>query len=462
MSLKSRLLSGMLVVAIVLAGAVWFVAARQRSNLIRQLDRQLDNATPVAARFEPPFSPQDGPPPPVVVATGVGEPAPSISDTYVGIIDIDGNQIDLVSGALLAAPLVLDDTDTAALRDRVHNPQQQPPVVRMTADDFRLLAVPAPGGEVLVVAKPLAGVDAAVRQLVWTLLVAALIVLLAMALTTWWVIRLGLRPIAAMTNAATSIANGDRSQRVSTEGNTTEAGQLGKAFNEMLDQRDIAEDRLRQFVGDASHELRTPLTSIRGYVDLMQQGAFADGQIDDVLRRMSAESTRMQQLVEDLLLLAQLDQQRPLHLTTIDLVTVVNDEADAVRALQPQRPVHVHVPTAAPVVADDRRIRQLVAGLVHNVVVHTPADTALTLTVATSPTAVTLEVTDDGPGMDPDTAAHAFDRFRRGDPSRSRHTGGTGLGLAIAKSLAEAHGATLSLTSAPGHGCTVTLTLPVT
>jgi two-component system, OmpR family, sensor kinase len=457
MTLKRRLVVVVLLTGVLLAAAGLIVVVQQRASLIRQIDRDLDNAAPVVVLADGPLLPGDPP----EVGPGPPPDAPPdapISDVYVGVLDSDGAQIDLIVGALLGGGPELSRNERQGL---VEDTSGGGAVRTTTADErYRLLAVPVARGEVLLVAKPLDNVDSAIGRLIWLLGAAALAVMVALALMTWWVVRLGLRPIAQMTSTATELAAGDRSQRVRVDHSTTEAGQLAVAFNEMLDQRDAAEARLRQFVADASHELRTPLTSIRGYLDLMQQGAFSDDRLDDVLRRMSSESRRMHGLVDDLLLLEQLDRGTDLARIDTDLAEVVRDEANSVRALQPARPISVSTPDQCVARVDDRRIRQIVGNLVHNAIAHTPHDTAVTLRVHRSAAEAVIEVTDAGPGMDADTAAHAFDRFRRGDPSRSRHTGGAGLGLAIARSLAEAHGGTLTLRTAPGEGCTFTLRVP--
>jgi two-component system OmpR family sensor kinase len=235
---------------------------------------------------------------------------------------------------------------------------------------------------------------------------------------------------------------------------------LAHALNAMIEARHRNEEQLRRFVGDASHELRTPLTSVRGYAELYQRGALGDAaDLDDAMRRILQESDRMAVLVDDLLLLARLDQGRPLDERSVDLAAVLDDVAADARAVSPQRPVTVDVPRPLMVLGDEHRLRQVVAGLVANALVHTDAPVHLR-GWADPGGGVGASVSDDGPGMDARTAEHAFDRFFRGDPARSRHTGGSGLGLAIARSVVEAHGGRIDLRSAPGQGCTVELHLP--
>jgi len=229
-----------------------------------------------------------------------------------------------------------------------------------------------------------------------------------------------------------------------------------------------SEERMRRFVADASHELRTPLTSIRGFAELYRQGAV--GSSEDVARlmqRIETEGARMGVLVEDMLLLARLDQQRPLTITPVDLAEIAGDAVHDARAVQPDRPVALHLDeslTDVPVVlGDDGRLRQVVGNLVTNALTHTPPDARVTVSLAEdadAPGMVVLRVADTGPGMAEADAARVFERFYRADASRNRAAGGTGLGLAIVASLVRAHGGTVDLTTAPGRGATFTVRLP--
>jgi two-component system OmpR family sensor kinase len=220
---------------------------------------------------------------------------------------------------------------------------------------------------------------------------------------------------------------------------------------------------LHQFVADASHELRTPLTSVRGYLDLYRQGAFREpGQLDDVVRRMSSETNRMTDLVKDLLALASLDEGRPLRYESVDLGRVVRDAAQDAQAVQPDRSIAADTPSAGPVIcADEALIVQLVSILVTNAMHHTPIDAALALRTAPDTRGALITISDTGPGFDAEAAAHAFDRFWRGESSRKRaSSGGSGLGLSIAKSVVDAHHGSIALDSAPGRGSTFTIYLP--
>jgi two-component system OmpR family sensor kinase len=229
-----------------------------------------------------------------------------------------------------------------------------------------------------------------------------------------------------------------------------------------------SEERLRRFVADASHELRTPLTSIRGFAELYRQGAVrSEEDVRRLIQRIEAEGGRMGLLVEDLLLLARLDRERPLTITPVDLAAIAGDAVHDARAVQPSRPLALHLDeslTDVPVVlGDEGRLRQVVGNLVTNALVHTPGDVRVTVTVAqdgADPDFLLLRVADEGPGMDSTDAVRAFERFYRADASRTRAAGGTGLGLAIVASLVEAHGGTVGLETAPGQGATVTVRLP--
>jgi two-component system OmpR family sensor kinase len=223
---------------------------------------------------------------------------------------------------------------------------------------------------------------------------------------------------------------------------------------------------MRRFVADASHELRTPLTSIRGFAELYRQGAVrGDDDVRRLIERIESEGGRMGLLVEDLLLLARLDQQRPIAVAPVDLAAIAGDAVHDARAVQPDRPIALHLDeslTDVPVLlGDEGRLRQVVGNLVTNALVHTPKGTRISVRLAEEEGGVlVLQVADDGPGMEPADAARAFERFYRADASRTRSAGGTGLGLSIVDSLVAAHGGSVQLDTTPGEGTTVTVRLP--
>ena len=249
----------------------------------------------------------------------------------------------------------------------------------------------------------------------------------------------------------------------------TELGRLGGALNEMLGQiesslevRTASESRLRRFVADAAHELRTPLTSLRGYAELYRQGALQDEPgVTNAMGRIEAEGARMSRLVDDLLLLARMDQQRGLELKTIDVVPLVEEAASDFRAVDPERPLTVSTSGNAFVRGDRIRLRQIIDNLLVNARIHTPPGTPVHITVAQGGNQVDIAIRDEGPGISLGDQKRVFERFWRADPARARKTGGSGLGLAIVTSLVEAHGGSVTIDSEPGSGATFTIHLPV-
>ena len=333
---------------------------------------------------------------------------------------------------------------------------------------YRVLASRDRDGKTYVTALSLVDVDASVSRLIWVELLITGLVLGLLGVVTWWVIRLGVRPVKQMTATASAIAAGDLSHRVPTGHEGTEAGELGEALNTMLtrieeafDERSASEARLRQFIADASHELRTPVATIRGYAELYRRGGLDEREaMRQAMRRTEAETLRMGSLIDDLLLLARLDQGRPLDRAPVDLGVLAVDAAADARARAPERRVTASVSEGVVVNGDEHRLRQLVANLVSNALVHTPADAPIEARVRSDNGSAVLEVHDAGPGMSPDVAARAFERFYRADPSRSRHHGGSGLGLAIVRAIVDAHGGIVTLDTALGKGTTVRVQLP--
>jgi two-component system OmpR family sensor kinase len=270
-----------------------------------------------------------------------------------------------------------------------------------------------------------------------------------------------------MISTAGMIAGGDLSHRVEVEDQATEVGQLGQALNAMLSHiessfaaKEASEQRLRQFVADASHELRTPLTSIRGYAELYRSGAVSSPEdVARVMRRIESEGKRMGHLVEDLLLLARLDQGRPLRMEPVDLVALVEDAVMDALAASPDREIaYAHDPEAW-VSGDADRLQQVAENLLANARTHTPAGTPVRVELRAAEDAVSLSVADEGPGIDPRDAERIFDRFYRADSSRARSSGGVGLGLSIVASIVEAHGGTVRIEATPGAGAIFTISL---
>lgn len=335
-------------------------------------------------------------------------------------------------------------------------------------------ALPAAYGGSVIIALPLAGTTDTTDTMVAVLLLSGLGILLLGALAAGWAVRRSLKPLVAIEQTAAAIAAGDLSRRVPTLPPSTEVGRLGDSLNGMLAQieqafavRTASEARMRRFVADASHELRTPLATIRGYAELYRMGALDDrAKVDDTMRRIEGSATRMGGLVEDLLLLARLDEGRPAAREPVDLTVLAADAVSDLHALDPDRPARL-VPlgpglTGGPVVVtgDDGRLRQVVANLVGNVVRHTPAGTPVEIAVGTADGIGVLEVRDHGPGIDPAHAARVFERFYRVDASRTRESGGAGLGMAIVAAIVGAHHGHVSLAETPGGGTTVRVAVP--
>ncbi len=350
---------------------------------------------------------------------------------------------------------------------------------------WRVVALPMDNGNGSVtVAQSLGDMDRTIQRLVGVQAAAAVILLLLLAGVGTFVVRRSLRGLEDVEHTAVAIAGGDLSQRVPQRDPRTEVGRLSLALNQMLGQIENAfaqrtasefaarrsedaarqsEDRMRRFVADASHELRTPLTSIRGFAELSRQrGDAADA---DTMRRIEDEAKRMGLLVDDLLLLARLDQQRPLKMEPVDLLPVAADALHNAQAVQPGRDISLKIlpDSEAPVVeGDEARLRQVLGNLVSNALHHTPPDAPITVSVGTRAGEAILEVSDTGPGLDDEQKARVFERFYRADSARARATGGSGLGLSIVAALVVAHRGRVIVSDTSPHGVTFTVHLPLT
>jgi signal transduction histidine kinase len=323
------------------------------------------------------------------------------------------------------------------------------------------------GAGVLVVARPNSAVGSEVRGLVAAELITGTILLALLAVGGRWLISRGLAPLDQMASTADMITSrGDLTARMPDPGDHAEAGRLAAAINTMLDRiqqafraRWDSEQKVRQFAADASHELRTPLTTIRGYAELYRQGALGPERLPNAMRRIEQEADRMSSLVAELLELARLDRDSSLDLTETDLSALVADAVADAKAVEPNRPVNARTPASLVVVADEPRIRQVLANLLGNVREHTTSDTPVAVRLSEAGQGALLEVTDRGQGMDSEAAVRAFDRFYRGG-----HNGqdghGSGLGLSIVQAIAAAHGGHAMLKSALGVGTSVQIWIP--
>jgi two-component system, OmpR family, sensor kinase len=348
---------------------------------------------------------------------------------------------------------------------------------------WRAVALPyADGTGTLVMATSLDEVDATVDRLRHIDVLVGLAVLGGLGLVGVSMVRTALRPLAEIELTAAAIGRGDLSRRVPDHHPGTETGRLSRALNAMLEQIERAfgaraasevraresEQRMRQFVADASHELRTPLTSIRGFAELHRQGAVTDpAEVSRLLGRIEDEAKRMGLLVDDLLLLARLDQQRPLELAPVALDDVAAAAVEAARVAAPDRPVGLEVAgDGQPLVVegDEARLHQVVANLLDNALAYSPAGTPVIVRVGRAgrdgADLASVEVVDQGPGLTPEQAERVFERFYRVDAARSRSLGGTGLGLSIVAAIVAAHGGTVEVDSSPGAGATFRVLLP--
>lgn len=349
--------------------------------------------------------------------------------------------------------------------------KNQPFTIEAPGSEFRVLAriLPSSLGSV-VVAQSLDNIDQTVHRLQILFIIIGIIALLLIALASRKVIDIGLRPLEAVEVTAESIAGGNLSARLPTAKPDTEVGRLVGSLNKMLARieesfaaRTASENRLRRFVADASHELRTPLTAIRGFAELHRQGAVkGEEETKELIGRIEKESLRMGSLVEDLLLLARLDQAREMSTDPVNISSAVNEAVESARAAGPRHPITVTAPEEdIYVLGDAYRIHQVIANLLANARTHTPEGTPITVTLSHAEDGTTVSVSDKGPGLSEADQERIFERFYRADPSRVRTNGdGSGLGLSIVDAVMRAHGGRVSVTSTPGDGATFTLFFP--
>ena len=374
---------------------------------------------------------------------------------------------------------------------------------------WRMAIWPMNNGDYLFVGRNLTEIEVAVGRLVWIDVLVGLAVLMAMAAVGAAIVRTSLVPLVQIEQTAGAIAAGDLTRRVPdpephAEVPRSELGRLSRALNAMLAQIEAAftararsesaareaemaarsaagaaqvsearavrsEEKMRQFVADASHELRTPLTTIRGFAELYRQGAVSDpDQVSQLIRRIEDEAARMGLLVEDLLLLARLDRERPINFEPVELPVLALDAVQAAHATAPDRKIELEVrdePEWLVAYGDDARLRQVIGNLVTNALTHTPADAAVTVRLYAAPgNRAVIEVSDNGPGLSEDQAERVFERFYRADEARTRRVDrtatGTGLGLAIVAAIVRAHNGVVEVASESGHGATFRVTLP--
>ena len=344
-----------------------------------------------------------------------------------------------------------------------------------TADDlhYRVIATSLPSGQgSVLISSSLENVSKTLKELGFLFLLISLLVLALVGLLARAFIRLSLKPLSEVEVTAAAIAGGDLSARLPQSRPTTEVGKLTTSLNRMLERieesfavRVESESKLRRFVADASHELRTPLTAIRGFAELHRQGAVSgEEKTKELVGRIEKESIRMGSLVEDLLLLARMDQTPELAKEPVDLDTLVHEVVASARAAGPDHPITINIPSGDNfVLGDSIRVHQAIANLLANARTHTPSGTPITVAIKELENETTITVADKGPGLSHADQEKIFERFYRADTSRARNKGeGSGLGLSIVDAVMKAHGGSVSVLSELGQGCEFTLHFPIT
>jgi two-component system OmpR family sensor kinase len=479
-TLRTRLIAGLVALLFVACAGIGVVTyAALNRMLLSQVDTQLTQASQryTSCLHPPPHPDNDGDGENGGSPPG-GDPqgcyAPPGQPQYTLSAQITQGAV--LNPATTTGPCKLTQADDAILTAMPHD--GEPYTATLSGlGTYRLMAVQGPNNAVYVTGVPLSSMIDTLHEIA---LVEVVVFAIALFLTgfigTGWV-RLSLRPLRRVTATAAEVARlplaseVDVPHRVPDADPRTEVGQLGAAFNRMLGhvenalaRRQASEARLRRFAADASHELRTPLAAIRGYAELARRHPDAlPPDVEHALGRVESESARMSALVEDLLLLARLDAGRPLESRPVDLTRLAIDVTSDARVAGPGHRWQLELPEGPVLVpGDDQRLHQALANLLSNARTHTPAGTTVTVAVGSSPErdAAELSVTDDGPGVPAELQPDLFERFVRGDSSRSRAAGSTGLGLSIVAAVVAAHHGTVSVTSEPGR-TRFLITLPV-
>jgi two-component system OmpR family sensor kinase len=474
LSLRARLLIGLVALTVIgLSAAAVVTYEEQRSFLLTRVDQEVgDSRIPVSVALDliHPQGAETGSQPP----TGGSAPGTfESSGTYAIVLSQSGKVIESRSFTYGETPA---------------SPPAVPrhfPVSKFSSHDIHLFTVNSQAGSsvtyraaaftltdgrTLLIAVPLHDVDQTLQRLIDVEALVGGGVILGLLALGWVVIRLGLLPLERMGRVASEIAHGHLEKRVTPANDRTEVGRLGKSLNEMLAQierafadRTRSEDRLRRFLADASHELRTPLASIRGYAELFRLGAAREpAEVERAMERIEAEATRMGGLVESLLLLARLEELPETPLVEVDLTKLAEHAAQDTRAAAPDREVLVQCGGQVHVLGNPEQLRQVLANLTRNAVVHTPPATTIEILVGQENGQAVVEVRDHGPGLPPAAGDHLFERFWRPEAGRTRGRGGAGLGLAIVKAIVEGHGGEIHAYNAEDGGAVFRVTLPIT
>ena len=468
-SLRNRLiLASVFLASCAIAASDFAANTALRSYLISQVDNQLINISTGSlerldrAGIAPQTEFEENRSPFRILQPLRGVP----TSTSLTLLDIDGKLVGQIGGELGGKAFAV----TGMKVSQVAKYKNQPFTIdgENGKPDIRALALVLPTGMgSVIVANSLEEVDKTLGQLRFLFFILGLIAILVTALVSRWIVAIGLKPLEKVEETAEAIAAGNFSARLPAAKPDTEVGRLTTALNTMLGRIEQSfavkvesENKLRRFVADASHELRTPLTAIRGFAELHRQGAVVgEEKTKELINRIEGESIRMSSLVEDLLLLARLDQSRQLDLEPVDLNTLITEVVASAKAAGPNHPIKLILPQEEIfVLGDSRRIHQVVANLLANARTHTPAGTNITVTAIQELTQTIIEVSDDGPGLAKADQERIFERFYRADPARVRSSGeGSGLGLSIVDAVMQAHGGYVSVKSELGKGATFTL-----
>ena len=474
-SLRNRLLLATLVVVAIGIGASDFAAHTElKKYLIKQVDQQLTNVTSGSigrlnrAGIEPNVNEeQDNGSPFRIVRPLRGVP----TETFVTLLDANGQVLGRLGGDI-SKTIQTTKFDGFTL-EKVAATNGVPFTIKGVDDapDTRALAQILPTGlGSIITAVSLNGVDKTLHEMTLFFLFISLIVLLLIGLLSRFIIRLSLRPLNEVEITAAAIAAGDLSARLPDNNPKTEVGKLTRSLNTMLSRieesfalRVASESRLRQFVADASHELRTPLTAIRGFAELHRQGAVEGVEkTKELIGRIEKESIRMGSLVEDLLLLARMDEARPVSMVPVDLSHLVHECIVSAQAAGPDNQIVSNIEPDVFVLGDNKKIHQTVANLLANARTHSPTGTKIMVTLKSGKDDIRVSVSDEGPGLSSTDQERIFERFFRADPSRQRSVGeGSGLGLSIVDAIMKLHGGSVSVESELGRGATFTLTFPI-
>ena len=468
-SLRNRLTVGVLVLsAIGFIGAGVGAQALLKDYLINQVDDQLLSViNGTADRLDQAGIARDDDgddrgPQAARATTPLNRVPTSISVT---VLDPFGNLVGGIGGDLNSNQVT--DYVMGLLPGQVAAFGSKPFTIEAPGADFRVATTVLPSslGSVIV-AQSLSDFDKTTRQIGIVFLIIGTLVLLFIAFASRQVIKLSMKPLEKIEATAEKIAAGDLSARLENFEPDTEVGRLSTSLNQMLSRieesfaaRTESEGKLRRFVADASHELRTPLTSIRGFAELHRQGAVPEGEkTKELISRIEKESMRMGSLVEDLLMLAHIDQSREIVMADVDLSNLINEAVSSAQAAGPEHPITSDIAHDVHTQGDSDKIYQVVTNLLANARAHTPAGTAIHVATYSADDGTFVTVADKGPGLSAEDQQHVFERFYRVDTSRQRSSSdGSGLGLSIVDEVMKAHGGSVSVSSEPGNGATFTL-----